>query len=228
MSLTSSVNLDSDDARRYCDICARTSLDDNDRLLQYGGTFKESDGTLTCVCKDCFDGFCQLSQAERQREFPLTLTNFALLLLSNASDRATEMHWREDFCSAFRSVAASKEFICGENSVILDRYDANASEKLSLDAGVLRGLSRAQANGSITREQLRITYRFTAGGAVPQRPRDDGSLMICEYCRKQEPAPHAFSMCSRCRVTYYCGNDCQRVHWPTHKKTCVRAVSIKK
>ena len=26
--------------------------------------------------------------------------------------------------------------------------------------------------------------------------------------------------CSRCKVIYYCGVDCQRKHWPSHKKEC--------
>lgn len=224
MRSTSSINLDVDDARKYCDVCARTSLDDKDRLLLYGGTFKESDGTLTCVCKECFDGFCRLSQAERRRQFPPTFATFILLL---ATPRTAEMHWRDDFCYAFRSVAASKDCICGANAVLLDSYDANASEKLSYDAGLLGCLSRGKANGSITRGQLRITYDLTPHGAVPQRP-SDSLLMICEYCRKQEPAPRDFQACSRCRVTYYCGVGCQRIHWPTHKKICVQAVSIKK
>lgn len=28
-------------------------------------------------------------------------------------------------------------------------------------------------------------------------------------------------LCSRCRIVYYCGADCQRAHWKTHKKECV-------
>jgi hypothetical protein len=26
--------------------------------------------------------------------------------------------------------------------------------------------------------------------------------------------------CSRCKSTYYCNTNCQRTHWPAHKKTC--------
>jgi hypothetical protein len=28
--------------------------------------------------------------------------------------------------------------------------------------------------------------------------------------------------CSRCKVTKYCSADCQRTHWPEHKKSCVK------
>lgn len=26
--------------------------------------------------------------------------------------------------------------------------------------------------------------------------------------------------CARCREAYYCGVECQRKHWPVHKKDC--------
>lgn len=31
--------------------------------------------------------------------------------------------------------------------------------------------------------------------------------------------------CSRCKITYYCGNSCQRNHWPAHRGECHAASS---
>ena len=40
----------------------------------------------------------------------------------------------------------------------------------------------------------------------------------CAMCGK-----HARSQCSRCAQAAYCGEACQRAHWPTHKRVCVPA-----
>eukprot|EP01116_Phalansterium_solitarium_P009554 TRINITY_DN23760_c0_g1_i1.p1 TRINITY_DN23760_c0_g1~~TRINITY_DN23760_c0_g1_i1.p1 ORF type:complete len:177 (-),score=4.41 TRINITY_DN23760_c0_g1_i1:167-697(-) len=50
------------------------------------------------------------------------------------------------------------------------------------------------------------------------RPRVDSTH--CTKCRtvmKQKMA------CSRCLKTFYCGAECQRSHWPTHKPDCHKA-----
>jgi hypothetical protein len=40
--------------------------------------------------------------------------------------------------------------------------------------------------------------------------------IICGVCRKP-----ADMKCSVCKLIYYCGVACQRVHWPAHKKYCL-------
>jgi hypothetical protein len=44
----------------------------------------------------------------------------------------------------------------------------------------------------------------------------------CAYpaCPIQETTPGQFKSCAKCRIVYYCGQNCQREHWPTHKKEC--------
>jgi len=39
--------------------------------------------------------------------------------------------------------------------------------------------------------------------------------MLCDVCDED-----AGSRCSRCEKVYYCGRECQRLDWKTHKKTC--------
>ena len=39
--------------------------------------------------------------------------------------------------------------------------------------------------------------------------------MSCFVCKK-EGAKH----CSRCRLIYYCGVECQKKDWPLHKLKC--------
>ena len=33
--------------------------------------------------------------------------------------------------------------------------------------------------------------------------------------------------CSRCKKVYYCGRECQKLHWKTHKEECTKA-AVKK
>jgi hypothetical protein len=36
----------------------------------------------------------------------------------------------------------------------------------------------------------------------------------------QEQTENAFKFCSKCCITVYCSANCQRQHWPVHKKCC--------
>jgi hypothetical protein len=54
----------------------------------------------------------------------------------------------------------------------------------------------------------------------------DGSVpLLCRKCKKSDDASERFKQCSRCKVTYYCGRDCQKDHWRIHKKECLPASS---
>lgn len=45
-------------------------------------------------------------------------------------------------------------------------------------------------------------------------------LHSCAACGKVEPDTKAFPVCSKCKLVFYCGRDCQVQHWKTHKKLC--------
>lgn len=38
----------------------------------------------------------------------------------------------------------------------------------------------------------------------------------CAVCQKREKT----QLCAQCKTTYYCGKECQKAHWPTHKSLC--------
>eukprot|EP00808_Paulinella_micropora_P005500 g5710.t1 len=40
---------------------------------------------------------------------------------------------------------------------------------------------------------------------------------VCEQCQQ---APDRLFRCHRCQQSWYCGRDCQRAHWPKHKRNC--------
>lgn len=44
----------------------------------------------------------------------------------------------------------------------------------------------------------------------------------CAQCARvfDNTAEVVRNVCSRCRVPFYCGEECQRAHWPVHKDKC--------
>jgi hypothetical protein len=47
---------------------------------------------------------------------------------------------------------------------------------------------------------------------------------VCATCCKGTLEHEKVKACSRCRMVYYCGKECQRAHWPQHKHECRRGV----
>lgn len=39
-------------------------------------------------------------------------------------------------------------------------------------------------------------------------------------CGQCEATDKKLSRCARCHITMYCGLECQKAHWPTHKQVC--------
>lgn len=44
------------------------------------------------------------------------------------------------------------------------------------------------------------------------------NIPTCNTCGEEKPA----KKCSKCKVVQYCDRNCQRLHWPVHKKECTR------
>jgi hypothetical protein len=40
---------------------------------------------------------------------------------------------------------------------------------------------------------------------------------VCSQCGESDIS---LKICTKCRLTFYCSNSCQRKHWPVHKKWC--------
>ncbi len=55
----------------------------------------------------------------------------------------------------------------------------------------------------------------SGGNTVPDV--DNGEFVTCAACGKPGKT---LSVCGACRNMRYCGRECQRKHWPVHKKSC--------
>ncbi|KAJ7486061.1 hypothetical protein B0H11DRAFT_2016794 [Mycena galericulata] len=97
-----------------------------------------------------------------------------------------------------------------------------------------RGRNNEDECRRIQKEWNEAVDRYIAIGVDP-RPRAEieagakisislGPLVrICEAdnCLKVEGRNmQKVSMCGRCKMTFYCGATCQKLHWPVHKKMC--------
>ena len=45
----------------------------------------------------------------------------------------------------------------------------------------------------------------------------------CVTCMKAVPEVAKLKSCKACRSVYYCSKECQRAHWPLHKRECPRS-----
>lgn len=43
---------------------------------------------------------------------------------------------------------------------------------------------------------------------------------FCNGCDKRESGSSKFKTCTGCKCSYYCSSQCQKEHWPKHKKEC--------
>ncbi|KAF8880807.1 hypothetical protein CPB84DRAFT_1817306 [Gymnopilus junonius] len=43
---------------------------------------------------------------------------------------------------------------------------------------------------------------------------------ICDQCGTVETPAVKFRLCGGCMTTQYCSQDCQKMHWPSHKAIC--------
>ncbi|CAH1796986.1 unnamed protein product [Owenia fusiformis] len=75
-------------------------------------------------------------------------------------------------------------------------------------------LEKAQANDAIAKRLLN-KLSFPADGTVRK-------MCHNESCNKLEGEGGIEKLlkCTRCRVAFYCGKECQKAHWKLHKKVC--------
>ncbi|CCM04154.1 uncharacterized protein FIBRA_06316 [Fibroporia radiculosa] len=82
-----------------------------------------------------------------------------------------------------------------------------------------------EADGLCIRDMyLRMGLQVTASITKWLRKRTGEELPMtekkCDSCGKKTAAHGSLKICSKCHAVRYCSLECQRSHWPTHKRTC--------
>ncbi|KAI5827868.1 hypothetical protein K523DRAFT_321819 [Schizophyllum commune Tattone D] len=95
------------------------------------------------------------------------------------------------------------------------------SELEKIDNTVARG------NYSTKRKDDKPSVRDQVLGTKDDRPEVskawlEANARQCAYCEAPKEAKHLM-LCSKCKLVYYCGRECQRMAWPSHKIVCRKA-----
>lgn len=106
------------------------------------------------------------------------------------------------------------------------RHNPDASED-EVRAATQRTMSAAmrssvEATAAIIAhgEQERARMATAAGVDKRRTARAVCGNPRCSQVEHTQDGGPSFPRCSRCRTVVYCGQACQREHWPQHKRTC--------
>ncbi|RXW18947.1 hypothetical protein EST38_g6908 [Candolleomyces aberdarensis] len=55
---------------------------------------------------------------------------------------------------------------------------------------------------------------------TPMHAQRQRGYRICDQCGTPETPSVKFRLCGGCMTTQYCSQDCQKIHWPSHKTIC--------
>ena len=87
----------------------------------------------------------------------------------------------------------------------------------------LQELSRKAYAGADGKDEKERPFAKLALKRFDDMVAESGSIGDnCDACQKEVDPP---KRCGRCRTAFYCGSECQRRAWPSHKRKCV-AVSL--
>ncbi|KAH9481075.1 hypothetical protein JR316_0005594 [Psilocybe cubensis] len=61
--------------------------------------------------------------------------------------------------------------------------------------------------------------------SAPLHSQRQRGYRICDQCGTVETPAVKFRLCGGCMTTQYCSQDCQKVHWPSHRAICQHTAS---
>ena len=98
--------------------------------------------------------------------------------------------------------------------------DQKILERLFTDFGTISAIQTAKldTHGGNTGKRYHTT--MNAKGKIKTTTNRVCANCSCSDAGRKQTKTKPFKSCERCRVVFYCGRDCQRLHWKAHKKSC--------
>lgn len=199
-----------------CDVCSCHSV--GDRQLPYGGVLKDADGTMTCVCRDCFDEFVPLTISQRCARWPRNETTMKRLEHLDDVDV-----WDPLVRDAFRGVAAKTASVCIPGYVIRHRYAPDTTPPISYEQGHISAFVELRAAGEVLRGDMTLDVAHNTRTDLYHFVASPTRRLRCIYCSRVESEQGHHKMCGACTTVFYCDQQCQRAHWVVHKPLCETA-----
>uniref|UniRef100_A0A7S2UNG7 MYND-type domain-containing protein n=1 Tax=Attheya septentrionalis TaxID=420275 RepID=A0A7S2UNG7_9STRA len=108
------------------------------------------------------------------------------------------------------------------------KYNISYEEQnfLFMVEAILGKPPNAASLGALTdyevREMVMAPLKLPTGRqrAVSEKEQQRVALLACAGCGKSESTIRSFKACARCQSVVFCGKECQRQSWKSHKKIC--------
>lgn len=113
-------------------------------------------------------------------------------------------------------------FASGTVKDVIDSYDTKSEFLVFMKAPEHAFIARVPFYREILNDgKLVSSVRSTLG--IDGNSFLSNNLKICAWCHKKLSKvadKQQGGRCQICKCVVYCGKDCQRAHWPEHRKTC--------
>ena len=111
--------------------------------------------------------------------------------------------------------------IYAQNAIRKKHEAINYLKLASKMDAVASRLDSAEKSQQMTRQVLK-DGEAAARAHIKENLKKSGRARVCDFCNKRSETK--LRACGKCKFVFYCGADCQRKAWPTHKQDCGSAL----